>query len=83
MKPIKDPALKRWFAANAETLRSTTGKSRREAFKWAAAHQSEAVEPVKVKDHKPNTKAFWQGQSFGPASPVRKIDPATYKPTKD
>ena len=30
-----------------------------------------------------NTKAFWQGQSFGPASPVRKIDPATYKPTKD
>jgi hypothetical protein len=37
------------------------------------------------KERKPeaNTKAFWQSQSFGPASPVRKIDPSTYKPDKD
>ena len=26
-----------------------------------------------------NTKAFWQRQTFGPASEVRRIDPSTYK----
>ena len=28
-----------------------------------------------------NTRAFYQKQSFGAASSVRKIDPKTYKPT--
>lgn len=37
----------------------------------------------KEKKAEPNSRAFWQSQSFGPASPVRKIDPATYKPDED
>lgn len=82
MKPIKDPELKRWFAANAEALSSVGGKAKAQAVRWAASNKEAVVEPTKAKEYKPNSKAFWQGQSFGPASPVRKIDPATYKPTK-
>jgi hypothetical protein len=37
----------------------------------------------KEKKHQANSRAFWQSQSFGPASPVRKIDPSTYEPDKD
>jgi hypothetical protein len=37
----------------------------------------------KEKKAEPNSRAFWQSQSFGPASPVRQIDPATYKLDED
>lgn len=79
---IKDPEMRRWFASNADALRSASGKGRREALKWVAANKAAAVEPTKPKEFKSNTKAFWQGQSFGPASPVRKVDPSSYKPDK-
>lgn len=81
--PIKDPEVRRWFASNADALRSASGKGRREALKWVAANKAAAVESPKPKVFKSNTKAFWQGQSSGPASPVRRIDPATYKPSKE
>lgn len=48
-----------------------------------AASPSQKKKEAREKGEVVNTKAFWQGQSFGAASPVRKIDPATYKPDKD
>ena len=44
-----------------------------------AANRLRIAEKTGDKVTKPvvNTKAFWQGQSFGPASEVRRIDPLT------
>ena len=35
-------------------------------------------EKAKKKDFNVNTRAFWQNQSSGSASPVTRIDPSTY-----
>ena len=47
--------------------------------KEAARAKVEEKTGKKFKEAEVNTKAFWQGQSFGPASPVTRIDPSTYK----
>lgn len=50
--------------------------------KVAARRYVQEKTGVKFKAPAVNTKAFWQGQSFGAASPVTKIDPSTYNPDK-
>ena len=45
-----------------------------------AASPSQKKKEARERGEIVNTKAFWQGQSFGAASPVRKIDPSTYTP---
>lgn len=49
----------------------------------AKRKRREEVSGQKEKKAEPNSRAFWQSQSFGPASPVRQIDPATYKLDED
>ena len=51
MKPIKDPELKRWFAANAEALSSVGGKAKAQAVRWAASNKEAVVEPTKAKEY--------------------------------
>lgn len=43
------------------------------------SRQKKQEDGVKDNTHTVNTRAFWQEQSFGAASPVTKIDPSTYK----
>jgi predicted amino acid dehydrogenase len=60
---------------------SLSKTQRREAFKkhvkQQMAHARKVKRKEKAKTEMVNTKAFWQSQSFGPASEVKRIDPAT------
>jgi hypothetical protein len=53
------------------------GKTARQTRSVAQINKSESKQLGSA--GKPRTKSFWQGQSFGAASPVRRIDPADYK----
>ncbi len=67
-----------WRAANRHRLAAE--KALRIVNRKAAARRYiQEKTGVKFKDPAVNTKAFWQGQSFGAASEVRRIDPSTYK----
>lgn len=68
---------KQW-RQKADKKAAKTVKRIQKQREWRAEVLGEKEKKAQV-----NTKAFWQGQSFGAASPVRKIDPATYKPDKD
>lgn len=82
MKYTKDQRAKarQWFKANAGQLSSMGRKAGSEARKWVAKNSDAAFEKTPTKEAKVNSKAFWQSQTFGPASPVRKIDPLTMLP---
>jgi hypothetical protein len=60
---------------------SLSKTQRREAFKKYANQQAAYARKVKRKEkakmEMATTKTFWQTQSFGPASEVRRIDPLT------
>jgi len=44
-----------------------------------AKKEKEQREKKRKRQERANTKTFWQKQSFGAASPVRKIDISEYK----
>lgn len=44
-----------------------------------AKKEKEKREKMRKRQERANTKTFWQRQSFGAASPVRKIDISEYK----
>jgi hypothetical protein len=54
-------------------------KARKNAQDFREKSKAEWMQKNGYEEAKPvvNTKAFWQGQSFGPASEVRRIDPLT------
>jgi hypothetical protein len=69
-KALADAKVK----AKAEEARKRAQEFREKSrSEWMEKHGYEEKE-VTV-----NTKAFWQAQSFGPASEVRRIDPSTGK----
>lgn len=58
------------------------GSSKRQPPAWRVLlneDRQREQEKVKKKEFNANTRAFWQSQSSGPASPVTRIDPSTYK----
>ena len=63
------------------------GKSRRKALSKLKKQMASEREREQINQRKReqvvNTKAFWQGQSFGAASPVRRIDPKAMLPVED
>ena len=85
VKHTKDQRAKarQWFKVNAKQLSSMGKQAGSEARKWIAKNPDAAFEQAPTKKVAVNTKAFWQGQSFGAASPVRRIDPKTMLPVED
>jgi hypothetical protein len=93
------PDRSEWETVLRQALVAADSPSQWRAKRWRKKADKQALKQVEriqakrqrmeevsgQKERKPeaNTKAFWQSQSFGPASPVRKIDPSTYKPDKD
>lgn len=75
MKSTKE--LRSWFKQNSGQLSHLSKSERRGVAKWVTDNSDSVVEPAKKKEPKAQTKAFWQGQSFGAASPVRRINPKT------
>jgi hypothetical protein len=76
LQPCKTPSqwrTERW-RADADRKAKAIVKGRE-----TARAKVEDKTGKKFKEAEVNTKAFWQGQSFGAASPVTKIDPSTYK----
>ena len=83
-----------WEAAIRSVLAEVRTPSQWRAVKWRKKADTKALRIVthrkearrkrqddgqKDRTFTATTKAFWQEQKFGPASPVRHIDPATYK----
>lgn len=58
---------------------SLSKTQRQEAFKKHIKQQADYARKVKRKEQAKleGDRKFWQGQSFGPASEVRRVDPLT------
>jgi hypothetical protein len=69
------------IASYAKSIKRKTKRNGQET-KQKIKQKKHQKKPKKEK-HIVNTKAFWQSQTFGPASPVRKIDPLTMLPVDD
>lgn len=75
-KKENQKAVRRWLKANTKNLFGKSKATKKEAASWVSQNHH-YFETAKKKDARVNTKAFWQDQSFGPASHVTRIDPTT------